>query len=162
MTDIPRLGIEAVAQAIAAHDGEPALPCDPVPVVDGLALRRALGRKQWGVPVEFGCCGWQVDGLASGYRSRILVTGDHQSDTWPDLDGLQGHQWIHASISRSDTTPTYDDLKLMHFAVFGDRTAYQVFVPQVQHVNIHTHALHLWGRVDGVNVLPNFGRFGTI
>lgn len=148
-------------EQLAAYDAEPALPCEP-PIVNGLALRRALGRKQWGVPEEFGCCGWRVDGLASGYRSRVLVTGDHQSDTWPELDGLRGNHWIHASISRSDTTPSYDDLKLLHAAVFGDRHAYQVFVPQDQHVNIHTHALHLWGRVDGVNVLPDFGRHGTI
>jgi hypothetical protein len=37
-----------------------------------------------------------------------------------------------------------------------------VFAPPSEHVNIHDHALHLWGRLDGARVLPDFGRFGTI
>jgi hypothetical protein len=46
--------------------------------------------------------------------------------------------------------------------VFGHGWSYQVFAPPSQHVNIHEHALHLWGRVDGTNVLPSFGVLGTI
>jgi hypothetical protein len=54
-------------------------------------------------------------------------------------------------------------LVMLHLGVFGRRRwAYQVFVPESEHVNIHPHALHLWGRADGTNALPNFGRFGTI
>lgn len=58
--------------------------------------------------------------------------------------------------------PTYDDLCLLHRAVFKDGYAYQVFAPPSRHVNIHQYALHLWGRSDGKPVLPEFGCEGTI
>jgi hypothetical protein len=44
--------------------------------------------------------------------------------------------------------------------VFGDRWAYQVFAPPADHINLHNFALHLWGRLDGKPVLPDF-TFGT-
>jgi hypothetical protein len=37
-----------------------------------------------------------------------------------------------------------------------------MFAPPAEHVNIHERALHLWGRVDGSPVMPNFGVYGTI
>jgi hypothetical protein len=52
--------------------------------------------------------------------------------------------------------PDYADLKLLHTAVFADGWAYQVFAPPVKHVNIHEHVLHLFGRLDGSPVLPDF------
>jgi len=58
--------------------------------------------------------------------------------------------------------PSYNDLKRMHRGVFGDGHAYQVFAPAAEHVNIRSNALHIWGRLDGLPVLPNFGRLGTI
>lgn len=72
-------------------------------------------------------------------------------------------EWIHASIAYADNMPRYEDLAHLHLCVFGRRRwAYQVFTPQSQHVNIHSHALHLWGRVDGQNMLPTFSVEGTI
>ena len=74
-----------------------------------------------------------------------------------------GDEWVHASIAWVDLTPTYKQLKILHESVFGPtRTAYQVFAAASDHVNIHEHALHLWGRADGVAVLPNFGALGSI
>lgn len=72
--------------------------------------------------------------------------------------------WVHASISHPTTMPTYDELKMMHDAVFGDRYSYQVFAPPVRHVNGHPYCLHLWGR-DGDDAgltLPDFGKYGVI
>ncbi len=143
-----------VTAMLAEQANAPTLPCDPMPVVDGLKMRRALGRKRWGIPVEHGCCGWQVDHAFGPEFARILVTADHQSDRV---------NWIHASISHRDRMPDYDDLALLHRAVFGpDRWAYQVFAPESDHISIHAYVLHLWGRVDGAPQLPDFGRFGTI
>jgi hypothetical protein len=140
---------------LAAADNDPALPCDPDPVIDGLRLRKTLGRKVWGVPRREGCCGWVIDqGEGANRLARIIVTGDHQSDT--------NANWIHASISCTDRLPDYGDLKLLHTAVFNKGWAYQVFAPPSEHINIHAHALHLFGRADGAPALPNFGRFGTI
>lgn len=149
--------MDALAKAVevlAAVEEEPALPCEPDPIVDGLQLRRALGRKVWGVPRRNGCCGWVVDeGSDAAPLGRVIVTADHLSD---DVN------WIHASISHTDRLPSYDDLKILHKAVFGEGWAYQVFAPPSEHINIHVHALHLFGRADGARALPDFGRYGSI
>lgn len=111
-----------------------------------LRIRRLLGRENWSAPTPFGPDGWkflQLDGIGS-----IIVTcADH--------DGVD---WVHASIAWRDHMPWYADLTMLHAAVFGDSWAYQVFAPPSDHVNIHEHALHLWGRLDGKPALPDFTR----
>ena len=109
----------------------------------------------WLKPEPFGDDGWSFEGPA-GQQKRIFVTLDQESD--PD------NWWIHASISysRNWRIPSYSDLKQMHAAVFGDGFAYQCFVPPSKHISITNNVLHLWGRYDGTNVLPDFGRMGTI
>lgn len=120
--------------------------------MDALRLRRVMGRDVWSPPAPFGPDGWQLSD--SGSSSSVIVTCSEQSD---------GIEWVHASIARRDVMPSHDDLTLLHRAVWGERGyAYQVFAPASQHVNIHEHALHLWGRLDGRAVLPEFGALGTI
>lgn len=109
-----------------------------------LQIRRVLGRGNWSTPTPFGPDGWKLVDL-NGEASVIVTSGDHG-----DVE------WIHASIARVDRMPSYEDLKLLHAAVFGDRWAYQVFAPPSDHVNIHQYALHLWGRLDGAAALPDF------
>ncbi len=109
-----------------------------------LEIRRRLGRGDWSTPTPYGPDGWYFVHL-NGDASVIVSTGDHG-----DVE------WIHASIARTDRLPSYEDLKLLHAAVFGDGWAYQVFAPPSDHVNIHEHALHLFGRLDGAAVLPDF------
>lgn len=109
-----------------------------------LDIRRRLGRTEWAPPLSFGPDGW-------GFQHRtvhgsILVTAAEH----------EGANWVHASIAWQDHTPSYDDLKVLHGAVFGDGWAYQVFAPPTDHVNIHQHALHLFGRIDGKPALPDF------
>lgn len=124
-----------------------------ISTLDPLGMRRRLGRDEWGVPVEFGPAGWRFDALDGS--ARIIVT-DSELPTGLDC-------WRHASISRLDSMPTYDDLVLLHAAAWPDGHAYQVFVPPSEHVNIHAHALHLWGRPDGRRMLPDFtGGLGSI
>lgn len=122
--------------------------------VDGLRLRKVLGRDDWLAPKPFGLDGWSLLSREPG-ASIIVSVG-------PVGFGPDQREWIHASISRDDRMPSYDDLALLHRAVFRDGWAYQVFAPSEHHVNLHAHALHLWGLVDGSAVLPNFGEFGTI
>ena len=69
---------------------------------------------------------------------------------------------VHASVAHPKVDPTYAELAWLHDIVFGDGWAYQCFAPSTLHVNIHEHALHLWGRDDGEPMLPNFGILGTI
>lgn len=127
------------------------LNCDPVHLTR--TLRRAGYRPT--PPSEFGPTGMVValcDG--QGGRAGSIIVSQAQ---------LDGGEWLHASISWVDHMPTYQDLALLKAAAFGDhREAYQVFPPADRHVNIHEHALHLWGRADGARVLPDFGAEGTI
>lgn len=119
--------------------------------INALRARKVLGVKEWFQPVEYGPDGWCFG--SQDYTRSIIV-----SCAWMD-----GAEWIHASISYSDheTMPTYDDLVLLHRTFFPGY-AYQVFAPPDQHVNIHETALHLFGRVDGKPVMPEFGGMGTI
>lgn len=131
---------------------------------DPLRIRKALGREEWLPPEPYGPDGWWFDTREPDAYKRILVSRACWDEDmgWTDAVGVQ---WIHASFSyptQPDTMPTYDDLKLMHRAVFGDSYAYQVFAPQAQHVNITANVLHLWGREDGQPCLPEFGRYGSI
>lgn len=122
--------------------------------INALDIRRRLRRDDWAVPFEFGPDGWRFDHKRE--PMRIIVTYG------PTPDPADG-DWLHASISHRERMPTYEELVLLHGAVWkGDGYAYQVFAPRSQHVNIAEHALHLWGTLLGRPVLPEFGRNGTI
>jgi hypothetical protein len=127
------------------------LACDPVHLVR--TLRRAGYRPT--PPSAFGPAGVSV---------RLHdQQGRHIGSVIVSQTPLDGADWIHASIAWTNHTPVYQDLALLKAAVFGDRReAYQVFPSANRHVNIHEHALHLWGRADGARVLPDFGAEGTI
>lgn len=114
-------------------------------------LRREMGRDHWGPPMEYGPNGWIMQNY-NGRASVIVSVGRFED----------GEEWVHASIARSDRMPDYLDLTMLHRAAFGDGFAYQCFVPPADHVNFHQQALHLWGRLDGTNVLPDFGAHGMI
>jgi len=96
----------------------------------------------------FGPCGIAcVIHVGDDIGSLIITEADYPDD--PDTP------WLHASIAFEHREPSYAELALVHRAVFGRRRyAYQVFAPQAAHVNIHQHALHLWGRVDGQPAIP--------
>jgi hypothetical protein len=89
-----------------------------------------------------------------GLRAVIFYASDVGSIiiTQAEHDGVE---WIHASIAYVDRDPTYLELAALHRAVFGrKRFSYQAFAPESEHVNIHEHALHLWGTVDGARLTP--------
>lgn len=124
--------------------------------IDGLKIRERLGRTKWNVPREFGPDGWLID--RKDGLSRIIVTLGPAADD----DDFTGGDWLHASISVTHRMPTYDELVMLHKAIWPNGYGYQVFAPPSQHVNIHEYALHLWGRLDGYPCLPEFGAEGTI
>lgn len=109
-----------------------------------LTIRRVLGVDDWLAPRPFGQDGWSF--LHRREDSSVIVS----------CAPLDDGEIVHASISHPATLPTYEELKLLHRAVFGDGWAYQVFAPPSDHVNIHAFALHLWGRLDGSAMLPDF------
>lgn len=123
--------------------------------IDALAVRARLGRDDWSRPIPFGD-GWRYQRRDA--TAVVLVT----AACFPELPGIP---IVHASISRHSpvSTPTYDDLVLLHAAVFPNGNALQAFVPPDDHVNIRPNVLHLWGRADGQRLWPiDFGRWGTI
>lgn len=114
--------------------------------INAITVRRVLGRDRWLRPEMFGPDGW-------AFRSR-----DHTASIIVTVATHDGADWIHASIAGRDEMPSYEDLKLLHDAVFGGFWAYQVFAPPAEHVDIHEHALHLWGRLDRKPALPLFSQ----
>ena len=122
--------------------------------LDPLRIRKVLGRMDWMPAIPFGPEGFSLRTKAGPPHSVVIVTA---------MDWEDGHEWWHASISHPNVVPSYHDLTVLHFAVFGlGRYAYQVFAPSESHINIHSTTLHLWGRADGTNALPDFGKEGTI
>jgi hypothetical protein len=119
--------------------------------VDGLRLRAMLGRDEWRAPVPWRPDGWAI--VRQDRTANIIVTCRREHDD---------AEWVHASISRPHRMPDYDDLVTLHRAAFHDTWAYQVFAPRAHHINIHERTLHLWGRLDGAPVLPDFVRDGEI
>lgn len=117
--------------------------------IDILRVRKSLGRHWWSPPERFGPDGWRM--LGDDGTSSIIITCAAHGDAEPI-------EYVHASIAREERLPSYPDLVQLHHAVWGTKGwAYQVFAPKADHVNIHPHALHLWGRLDGEPVLPVFG-----
>lgn len=115
--------------------------------VNALRVRQVFGRKKWQVPEPFGPDGWRMVNFEC--NASVIVS----SFDWED-----GNEYTHASIAHNHQMPSYEDLVLLHEAVWGlTGYAYQMFVPLETHVNIHAHALHLWGRSDGTSLLPDFG-----
>lgn len=119
-------------------------------------LKRLGGGKRWEWH-EFGEEGIRLDQRGSlGPLRRVIVTYGPYADT---VDHI-----VHASISFRDERimPDYHELKDLHAAVWPNGHAYQVFVPEEEHVNIRSNALHLWGRLDGSRMMPEFSRNGSI
>jgi len=126
-------------------------------VIDGLAIRRRLGRELWRPPQAFGPDGFFYRAHGDGRSSVIVTAAPTRGLLVPDTD------WVHASIAHHDRMPSYDELVALHRAVFDDGWAYQCFTPAAEHVDIHPYALHLWGRADGQPALPDFtDGMGTI
>lgn len=111
-----------------------------------------------------------VDALPTGWRVQPFgPEGAWAVKEDPELVSVivtraehDGVEFMHASVAHPDRDPTYQEMAALARLVFGQGWSYQVFAPSTEHVNIHEHALHLWGRCDGENVLPSFGVLGTI
>lgn len=118
-------------------------------------LRRAFGRDRWFAPEQFGPDGWRM--VRKDLRSSVIVSVGRFHD---DPEGVE---WVHASIARANELPAYEDLLTLRTAVWGETGyAFQVFAPPSDHISIHDYALHLWGRLDGKRIHPDFGAHGTI
>jgi hypothetical protein len=115
--------------------------------INALSIRKRLGPHVWSAPQQFGPDGWLFRTRDNDWH--VIVTVAERDD---------GTEWVHASMA-GPRLPSYDQLCLLHHAVFDEGYAYQCFVPTDHHVNIHPRALHLWGRLDGAAVLPEFSGY---
>jgi hypothetical protein len=118
------------------------------PTLDGIELHRRLCAElggDWEPPLSFGTRGWAFRHVS--HRQSILVTRQRTG----------GIDWLHASMTDVGQVPSYEQLCALHRIVWGTTGhAYQIFVPLVEHVNVHPFALHLFGRFDGARMLPDF------
>lgn len=119
--------------------------------VNILQIRRRMGVDLWRPSRPFGDDGWVMDNVGSDQRIIVSYHGV-----------LDGHHWLHASISnRYEGLPSHDDMARLHRAVWGEAGwAYEIRAPIGSHINIHPRALHLWGRLDGQPALPDFAGGG--
>ena len=130
--------------------------------VDLLAVRRRLGRDRWGPPILRDDGGRFI--RCDGRRTVVVSAATYPDD--PDRA-----VWVHASIAvhgpddqhgpAEHDLPGYDDLVLLHRAVWPGGWAFQVFAPPESHVNL-AQVLHLWGRADGKRIHPDFAWLGGI
>jgi hypothetical protein len=94
-------------------------------------------------------------------RVEVTISGERPARVHVS-PAVQTPDWVRAAVCSDDNSaPSYDDLKVLHRAAFGDRWAYQVFAPAMEHVNFG-ETLHLWGHVDGQPALPDFAASGKI
>lgn len=65
----------------------------------------------------------------------------------------EGEGWCHVSVSRTDRTPTWDEMCEVKDLFFGpDEWVVQFHPAASDYVNVHQHCLHLWQPI-GVEVL---------
>jgi hypothetical protein len=125
---------------------------------DPIAIKQRLG-PGWTMR-PFGAGGRQFGRMdaTTGTVQLVIVS----AGIWPELPEIP---IVHASMSvhRPDRVPTYDEMCLLHRAVWPQGYAMQAHVPPQDHISIRPNVLHLWRRADGRPLWPiDFGRFGTI
>ena len=74
-----------------------------------------------------------------GYESgglRVLLSVDRMDD---------GQRWLHVSLSRARSLPTWEDMKLVKDIFVGrNHEAVQVLPRDDDYVNLMPYCLHLW------------------
>jgi hypothetical protein len=102
---------------------------------------------------------------------RVLVAGwgleqDYaNAKVWRRADGLlviaevavyQTIPWLHVSTSFPDRIPAHEDLRAVKAQFVGDRLAVQVFPQEAEYVNDMPFVLHLWCKLVGERLTPDF------
>lgn len=78
-------------------------------------------------------------------------------------DPVRDRVWLHVSMAFKNKLPSYQDMcDCKRIFVGPERQAMEIFAKESRHVNIHKNARHLWSCVEGTDLLPDFGRFGSI
>ena len=66
-----------------------------------------------------------------------------------------GEGWEHVSVSLRHRTPTWREMCDVKEMFFDDEDCVmQLHPPKSQHINLHTHCLHLWRPLDSAIPQP--------
>lgn len=91
----------------------------------------------------------RADGL------KVIITVEWQNEE-PET------KWLHVSMSFKSKLPSYADMKIVKNVFIGeDQTAFQLFPPNDQHINLHENTLHLFSCLTK-DIFPDFRREGGI
>lgn len=66
-----------------------------------------------------------------------------------------GEGWDHVSVSTKNRTPTWEEMDMVKRLFFKrDEVVMQLHVAVDDHINIHSHVLHLWRPTNGCIPMP--------
>ena len=83
----------------------------------------------------------------------VVILRNNQKVKVIASDGLG---WEHVSVSRSDRTPTWDEMCQIKDLFWDEEDCVVQYHPaKADYVNIHNHCLHLW-RTEGIPTPPTF------
>jgi hypothetical protein len=118
-------------------------------LVDEGIVRAVLAR----VPSGWTLLQKEIDGAAFRRGSIQVIVS---------VSEYAGDAWVHVSACGRRASgfflPEWEDMKRVKADFVGDAWAYQALPPEREYVNINPYVLHLWARVDGSAVLPDFTR----
>ncbi len=98
-----------------------------------------------------------IDDDGGMYKSRdglaVIVSCSVEED---------GKPWIHLSVSRKKSIPTWVDLVNVKEIFMGkDALAIQILPPRSEYINVHEFCLHLYQCLED-RPIPDFRKLGTI
>jgi len=98
--------------------------------------------------------GYDGAGMWDSHRQRMRVVHAAHRET-------DGRIWGHVSVSSADgTLPSWYYVRNAQWLLYPDHAGIIVVAPGSRHVNL-SEVAHVWTCLTG-DVVPDFGRFGTI
>jgi hypothetical protein len=89
---------------------------------------------------------------SAGNNGAFVVMLKHNQKV--DVIASDGLGWEHVSVSRSDRTPTWDEMCQIKDLFWDSEDCVVQYHPsKSDSVNVHNHCLHLW-RTDGIPTPP--------
>lgn len=153
--DVPRGTIPTITELIGRYAPEH-LQLQRTSRIELAARRPSPWRL---VEVNLNADHWRA--RIDGVQLRVIrglelwpIAAINQLDDDPTLIG-----WWHLSVSRPDRVlPTWAEMSAVRdWFLDSEAAVYQVMPPRSQYVNDH-EVLHLWSRIDGGLILPDFRR----
>lgn len=106
--------------------------------LDGVVFRLSLGDE-----IHRTYARWKGDQPGNRIIDSLVYRCDGGSIIISTDEGSHGIL-LHASIALDNYDPSWEMIKALKAAVFGDIDAMMVLPRQVDYVNVHEHAFHLW------------------